>query len=150
MNVKTRIGRDRIMEILPHRPPFLFVDEVVELEGEKRILARRELRAEEPYFAGHFPGRPIMPGVLITEALAQTAGLLIALTAMETGQDAEGRLFYLAKANVKWLEPAFPGEILLLEARFLRILGDLYAFDARAYTQSKEVASGSLVLARIE
>jgi 3-hydroxymyristoyl/3-hydroxydecanoyl-(acyl carrier protein) dehydratase len=138
------------MEILPHRPPFLFVDEVVELKKDKRVLARLALRADEPHFSGHFPGRPIMPGVLITEALAQTAGLLIALSAMASGQDAKGRLFYLAKANMKWLEPAFPGEVLELEAKFLRTLGDLVAFDVRAFTRSKDVATGTLVLARIE
>jgi 3-hydroxymyristoyl/3-hydroxydecanoyl-(acyl carrier protein) dehydratase len=150
MSEKKVIGLEEIMGILPHRPPFLFVDEVTEFKKEKRILARRFLRADEPHFSGHFPGRPLMPGVLITEALAQTAGLLIALTAMEKGEGAQGRMFYLAKANMKWQNPAFPGETLLLEAEYLRTMGDLFAFNVRARTAVKDVAEGSLVLARVE
>ena len=76
------VAREQIEQILPHRSPFLFVDAVRELDAGKRILAELELRADEPHFEGHFPGRPIMPGVLIAEALAQTSGLLLALSAM--------------------------------------------------------------------
>ncbi len=152
MSSKAIIGIEEIKAILPHRPPFLFVDEVVECQPGKRVLARRELGVDEPHFKGHFPERPIMPGVLITEALAQTAGLLIALTAMDRGEEARGRMFYLAKANMKWLDPARPGEVLSLEARWQRTLGDLVAFDVRAFTasRSRDVAAGSLVLARVE
>jgi 3-hydroxyacyl-[acyl-carrier-protein] dehydratase len=144
------VGIEQILRILPHRAPFLFVDEVLELDPGKRILAERELRAEEPHFAGHFPGRPIMPGVLITEALAQTSGLLLALTAIETGEDARGRLFYLARADMKWTEPAMPGETLLLESTHQKTFGALVAFKVRAFTQRKDVASGTLTLARVD
>ena len=74
------IGVDEILKILPHRPPFLFVDQVVELEPNRRILALLELKPESAHFTGHFPEKPIMPGVLIAEALAQTAGLLHGLS----------------------------------------------------------------------
>ena len=80
MHDKALFTLDEILPILPHRPPFLFVDRVLALEPHKSILAERTLRPEEPQFAGHFPGRPIMPGVLVAEALAQTSGLLLGLS----------------------------------------------------------------------
>jgi 3-hydroxyacyl-[acyl-carrier-protein] dehydratase len=142
------IGIDEIERILPHRPPFLFVDRVVELEEDRRILALRELRPEEPHFRGHFPGAAIMPGVLITEALAQTAGLLHAFSAMKSGKaPAPGQLFYLARADMKWTSPARPGETLMLEARFVRSMGALLAFRVRAFTKQREIAAGSLTVA---
>ncbi len=139
---------DDIQRILPHRPPFLFVDRVVELEAGQRILAVRELRPDEPHFAGHFPGTPIMPGVLITEALAQTAGLLHAFSQPAVAAPAEGELFYLARTDMKWTRPVTPGETLMLEARLVRTLGDLIAFRVRAFSKRKDVATGSLTLAR--
>ena len=143
------VAREQIEQILPHRSPFLFVDAVRELDAGKRILAELELRADEPHFEGHFPGRPIMPGVLIAEALAQTSGLLLALSAMERGEEPAGKMFYLARADVKWTEPAEPGQTLELEAQLQRELGPLVAFKVRAYTRRKDVASGTLTLARV-
>ena len=144
------VGPQEIMQILPHRDPFLFVDRVLELKVDEQVLAQRVLREDEPHFAGHFPGRAIMPGVLITEALAQTSGLLLALSAMERGERPQGDIFYLARADMKWTEPVTPGETLLLEARLQRNLGPLTAFRVRAYTRKKDVASGNLTLARVE
>jgi 3-hydroxymyristoyl/3-hydroxydecanoyl-(acyl carrier protein) dehydratase len=147
---KVDVGPQEIMRILPHRDPFLFVDRVLELRVDEQVLAQRVLREEEPHFAGHFPSRAIMPGVLITEALAQTSGLLLALSAMERGERPQGDLFFLARADMKWTEPVTPGETLLLEARLQRNLGPLTAFKVRAYTRKKDVASGNLTLARVE
>jgi 3-hydroxyacyl-[acyl-carrier-protein] dehydratase len=146
---RTEYGPETIERILPHRPPFLFVDRVVGFEAGVSIEAERDLRADEPHFAGHFPGRPIMPGVLITEALAQTSGLLIALTAMEKGEQVEGNLFYLARADMKWTSPVGPGETLVLEAKLDRVLGPLQAFRVRARTRRKDVAAGVLTLAKV-
>lgn len=146
---KTRYGIEDIKRILPHRPPFLFVDRVVALDPGKRILAERDLNSEEPHFAGHFPGTPIMPGVLITEALAQTAGLLHAFSTMDTDDaPAPGQIFYLARADMKWTSPTEPGQTLSLEARLMRSMGGLHAFRVRAFTKQNEVASGSLTLAQ--
>jgi 3-hydroxymyristoyl/3-hydroxydecanoyl-(acyl carrier protein) dehydratase len=87
--------------------------------------------------------------VLITEALAQASGLLLALTAMGGGEDVGGRLFYLARADMKWTEPVSPGETLVLESIHQKTFGALVAFKVRAFTRRKDVAVGSLTLARI-
>ncbi|MFO8074044.1 MAG: 3-hydroxyacyl-ACP dehydratase FabZ [Polyangia bacterium] len=145
-----QVGREEIEELLPHREPFLFVDRVLRLDVDREILAERELRANEPQFAGHFPGRPIMPGVLVTEALAQTAGLLIALSAEQRKERPGGRIFYLARADMKWTAPVEPGDTLELEAKLQRAFGALIAFRVRAYTRRTDVASGSVTLARVD
>ena len=144
------VSTEEITELLPHREPFIFVDRVTELEAGKRILAERELRADEPFFKGHFPGRPIMPGVLITEALAQTSGLLLALTALENRDSSMAKLFYLARADMKWTTPCVPGDTLILESKLVRNLEDLVAFRVRAYKSRADVASGGLTLARVK
>jgi 3-hydroxyacyl-[acyl-carrier-protein] dehydratase len=115
------IGVEEIKRFLPHRPPFLFVDRVLEIEADKRILASLLLRADEPHFRGHFPKKPIMPGVLITEALAQTSGLLHALSSIKReSAPAPGEVFYLARADMKWVSPCKPEETLLLESRLVK------------------------------
>lgn len=138
------IGMEEIQGVLPHRPPFLFVDRVVELVPGERILAQLTLRSDAPHFAGHFPGKPIMPGVLIAEALAQTAGLLHGLS--DNGPE-PGAMFYLARTDMKWTNPCYPGETLNLGAKLVRAMGGLLAFSVRAYVDRADVATGSLTLA---
>ena len=132
---------------MPHRPPFLFVDRVTGLVEDDRILAERHLAAEEPHFAGHFPGEPIMPGVLITEAAAQTSGLLHAFSCEARGEDPRGRLFYLARADMKWTSPCRPGDTLQIESVLQRAMGGLLSFKVRVFTKRADVAVGSLTLA---
>lgn len=138
---------ERIMSVLPHRPPFLFVDEVTRLDPGVSITARRTLRPEEPHFAGHFPGRPVMPGVLVTEALAQTCGLLMGLGAEPADQTA---IYFLAADNVKYTSPAGPGETLTLIAEKEAGHGVFLRFRVEALTRRKRIAAGSLTLARVE
>jgi len=138
-----------IEAILPHRAPFLFVDRVIQLTAGQRIVAELDLRGDEPYFAGHFPGQPMMPGVLLSEAMAQTAGLLLALSARE-GQPCipeTPRFMILTAVNVKFLQPVGPGERLTLHASFVRALGPLIHFAVSATTGRQELATGSIVLA---
>jgi 3-hydroxyacyl-[acyl-carrier-protein] dehydratase len=141
---------DDILPILPHRPPFLFVDRVLKLEPYKSILAERTLRPDEPYFAGHFPGRPIMPGVLVAEALAQTSGLLLGLSdqTTETHAPTVPRIYFLAATSIKYTQPAVPGQVLSLLASSGRALSGLFHFHVEAAVGQKLIASGSLTLAR--
>src|SRR4051794_9199670 len=97
------IDVNTIQTLIPHRYPFLLVDKVVELDVEgKRIIAHKNVTINEPFFQGHFPGQPIMPGVLIIEALAQAGGVL---TQLSLGRDAQSKLFYLVKVdNVRFMK----------------------------------------------
>ena len=145
------ISLNEIQSILPHRPPFLFVDRVIRLEPGRSIAAERELRPDEPHFKGHFPGRPIMPGVLVTDALAQAAGLLIGLS-RKLRADPEARapaLMMLASANMKYVSPSVPGETLELAASLEREFGTLFHFDVEASAGRRVVARGTLVLAEV-
>ena len=137
-----------IKEILPQRTPFLFVDRVIELKAGEKILAEKDLLPEDVFFAGHFPGRPLMPGVLISEALAQTSGLLLGLSALEKNQTEghEKPNFFLASVNMKYLTPAKPGDTLRLEARLVKGFAGLYMFDVAAYEYETRIAKGTLNL----
>jgi 3-hydroxymyristoyl/3-hydroxydecanoyl-(acyl carrier protein) dehydratase len=141
-----------ILPILPHRPPFLFVDRILALEPHKSILAERALRPEEPQFAGHFPGRPIMPGVLVAEALAQTSGLLLGLSDKVTGMPVPSRpkMFFLATTSLKYTRPAVPGDVLRLGASLDKALSGLFRFNVEATVGPNRIASGSLTLAQVE
>jgi 3-hydroxyacyl-[acyl-carrier-protein] dehydratase len=141
-----------ILPVLPHRSPFLFVDRVVKLEPFKSIVAERTLRAEEPHFAGHFPGQPIMPGVLVTEALAQTSGLLLGLSERLEARTppVQARMFYLAAASLKYTHPAVPGDLLVLRAACDKSFGGLFRFQVEATAGRHLIASGSLTLAQVE
>lgn len=152
MNEKALFELPELLNILPHRAPFLFVDRVIKLDPNKLIVAERKLRAEEPYFAGHFPGKPIMPGVLIAEALAQTSGLLIGLSEMisAAAPPQKPKAFFLATTNVKFTHPAVPEDILVLRSTADRQFGELYRFNVEAAAGRNLVASGTLTLAMVE
>jgi len=152
MNHKSVFELDDLLPVLPHRPPFLFVDRVIQLEPHKPIVAERTLRADEPQFAGHFPGRPIMPGVLIAEALAQTSGLLIGLSEMisASAPPEKPKVFFLAVTNIKFTHPAVPGEALVLRATSERQFAALHRFNVEATVGRNLIASGSLTLALVE
>jgi 3-hydroxyacyl-[acyl-carrier-protein] dehydratase len=141
-----------LLPVLPHRPPFLFVDRVTKLEPGKSIVAERRLRPDEPQFAGHFPGRPIMPGVLVAEALAQTSGLLIGLSEILTAAapPAKPKAFFLATTSLKFTHPAAPGDLLVLRAATDRNFGGLYRFSVEAAAGRNVIATGSLTLALVE
>jgi len=142
-----------IKEVLPHRSPFLFVDRVTKLEVGKKIIAEKDLSPDSFFFAGHFPGRPIMPGVLVSEALAQTSGLLMGLTWKESRQSMNQerpKFFFLANVSMKFSTPAKPGETLRLEASMKKKYGRLFFFEVAAYALRREIAKGTLTLAEAE
>jgi 3-hydroxymyristoyl/3-hydroxydecanoyl-(acyl carrier protein) dehydratase len=137
-----------IMEILPHRPPFLFVDRVVKLLPDKMIVTERDLQPDEPHFKGHFPGMPIMPGVLIIDALAQTSGLLWGLSKkVEKQASAAPEIFFLAASNMKFTHPSKPGETLRMTSSKDTSFGAFHVFNVEATSGRNLIAKGSLTLA---
>lgn len=147
-----RFTLDEILEILPHRPPFLFVDKVSKLVPDRLIVTERFIRPDEPFFAGHFPGRPVMPGVLVMDGLAQTCGLLWGFTRKIRGGAVSDvpEIFFLAASNMKFSNPAYPGETLKMTARADRQFGALYAYEVEAVSKRKVIASGNLTLAMVQ
>ncbi len=122
-----------IMEILPHRNPFLLVDYVEEMEPGKRIVAYKNVTMNEPYFQGHFPGHPVMPGVLIVEALAQ-AGCIVALSLPEN----KGKIGYFGGINnCRFKKVVEPGDVLRLEVEMTKMRGPIGVGNAVAYVGDK-------------
>ena len=114
---------EHIQRLLPHRYPFLLVDRVLEFTAGETIVAIKNVTSNEPFFQGHFPGHPVMPGVLIVEALAQASGLLIQLTAA-AGSCLENPLFYLVKVDkARFNAPVVPGDQLRMELEMLQVRG---------------------------
>jgi 3-hydroxymyristoyl/3-hydroxydecanoyl-(acyl carrier protein) dehydratase len=139
-----------IEEVLPHRSPFLFVDRVIELKAPDEIVAEKDLSSDEHFFAGHFPGNPIMPGVLVSEALAQTSELLLGLTWKEKGQlmnQEKPSLLLLAGVSLEFSAPAKPDDTLRLEANLKKRYGTMLLFDVAAYVGNSQVAQETLTMA---
>lgn len=109
-----------IMQMLPHRYPFLMVDRVAKIESN-HIQGVKNISANEPYFQGHFPGHPIMPGVLQLEAIAQVAGILMVKRAEAAGQIA----YFMAADEVKWRKPVRPGDVLVIDVEMTKLRGRL-------------------------
>ena len=138
----------RIMEMLPHRYPFLLVDRVLELEPGVRIKAYKNVTMNEGFFQGHFPGDPIMPGVLILEALAQTGGIFVGST-LEFG--ASGKLFLFTGIDgAKFRRPVVPGDKLMLEAEVVRHKMNIWKMRGRATVDGVLVAEGVFTAAVVD
>jgi 3-hydroxyacyl-[acyl-carrier-protein] dehydratase len=126
----TRIDMRRIMEMIPHRHPFLMIDEVIDVVANERATGIKNVSIEENYFKGHFPTRPVMPGVLIIEAMAQTAAVLVVHT---LGPESEGKLVYFMSVdNARFRRPVFPGDRLDVHVVKQRHRGNVWKFEGRA------------------
>ena len=136
-----------ILHLLPHRYPFLLVDRVVELEPDRRIRALKNVTFNEPYFQGHFPGRPVMPGVLVIEAMAQAGGLLTQLS-LPREKINEGKLFYLVKVdNARFNRMVVPGDQLDIEVVLKRTIRNMALYECVARVDGKDVASAEILCA---
>jgi 3-hydroxyacyl-[acyl-carrier-protein] dehydratase len=139
----TPLGRQEIEEILPHRDPFLLLDEVVELEPGVRVVARKMVRDDEWYLAGHFPGRPIMPGVLIVEAMAQTGAVAVLADEMNRGKLA----LFAGIDDVRFKRIVGPGDELELTCELERVRGPVGRGKATATVDGELAARGTLTFA---
>jgi beta-hydroxyacyl-ACP dehydratase FabZ len=135
----------RILECLPHRYPFLLVDRILETEGDTRVVGLKNVTINEPFFQGHFPGHPIMPGVLIVEAMAQTGGVLL-LSALERPQDKV--VYFMSLDGVKFRRPVVPGDQLRMEVRVLQNRGRTVSLRGEAYV-GETLAAEAEMMARI-
>ncbi|MBW2022658.1 MAG: 3-hydroxyacyl-ACP dehydratase FabZ [Deltaproteobacteria bacterium] len=135
----------QITKILPHRYPFLLVDRIVELEKGRRVVGIKNVTANEPFFQGHFPGNPIMPGVLIVEAMAQTGGVLARLSVQGVpDRSGEDNIYFMAIDKVKFRRPVIPGDQLRFELEALRTGSKVWKMAGKAYVAENLVAEAEL------
>ena len=131
----------RILDVIPHRYPFLLVDRIIEVEGTKRIVGIKNVTINEPFFQGHFPGHPIMPGVLIIEAMAQVGGML--LMGAISG-DEEKVVYFMSLDNVKWRKPVRPGDQLIFELEMTQVRGAVCKMRGLARVDGEVVAEADM------
>jgi 3-hydroxyacyl-[acyl-carrier-protein] dehydratase len=132
---------NEIMKLLPHDYPFLLVDRVLELENEKRIVALKNVTFNEPFFHGHFPGKPIMPGVLIIEAMAQAGGIL----AFKSFPNKTGSVFFIGIDNCRFRKPVVPGDQLKLAVEVVKHKMDIWVFEGKASVDNEIVAEAKIM-----
>jgi 3-hydroxyacyl-[acyl-carrier-protein] dehydratase len=135
-----------IVQLLPHRYPFLLVDRVLECNPGKNIRALKNVTYNEPFFQGHFPGRPLMPGVMIIEALAQTAGILAFVTAGVVPNH-ETKFYFVGIDKARFRKPVEPGDQLILTVALERALKGIWKFSSTALVGDIEVANAEMMVA---
>lgn len=128
---------DRLLELLPHRYPFLLVDRILDIDGDNSAVGIKNVTFNEPFFVGHFPGRPIMPGVLIVEGMAQTAGA-ICLQACKSGTPAV--VYFMTIDNAKFRRPVGPGDTLEYKLRKVHRRSNVWKFSGEAWVKDAKVA----------
>lgn len=136
-------GIETILEHLPHRYPFLLVDRVVDWEANQRMTALKNVTFNEPFFQGHFPGHPIMPGVLIIEALVQVGGLLAYVSEPEA---TEGRhVYFIGIDKARFRRPVIPGDQLRMEVSVNKYRGKVWQFEGAAFVEDERAADAQLM-----
>jgi 3-hydroxyacyl-[acyl-carrier-protein] dehydratase len=140
----TAIDIKEILDLLPHRYPFLLIDRVIECEPGKRILALKNVTINEPFFPGHFPHHPIMPGVMVIEAMAQAAAILASKSSGKR-PDANSVVYFLGIDEARFKSPVAPGDQLLLEARLERHLKGVWRFRTEAKVGERLAAEAKLM-----
>jgi len=139
------IERSEIETLIPHRPPFLWIDRVEELEPGIRCVAVKFVDPANPIFAGHFPAKPILPGIFLIEAMAQTAGVMLGSAAPQKDEKSTGGVALLASVNrFKFLKPVSPGQELRIETKKLTEVGQLVCVGGTVWVGGEMVASGEL------
>ena len=132
----------RIMQLLPHRPPFLLIDRIIDMDADLSGTGIKNVTMNEPFFVGHFPGRPVMPGVLIVEAMAQTAG---ALVVNHKGSEVEGSLVYFMTIDkARFRKPVVPGDTLHLAVRRIQQRSRVWRYEGKARVAGALVAEAEI------
>lgn len=135
-----------VLQHLPHRYPFLLIDRVVDFKAGEYLKGYKNVTYNEPFFVGHFPHRPVMPGVLILEALAQATGIL-AFKTTQTKPTEKSLYYFVGIDNARFKQPVEPGDQLFLEVRVLRTVRGVWKFSGEATVDGKVVASGEIMCA---
>ncbi|HZC59158.1 MAG TPA: bifunctional UDP-3-O-[3-hydroxymyristoyl] N-acetylglucosamine deacetylase/3-hydroxyacyl-ACP dehydratase [Chthoniobacterales bacterium] len=135
-----------VMAVLPHRYPFLMVDRILSFEGDNKIVGSKQVSINEPYFQGHFPGHPVMPGVLQVEAMAQVASILLRKQFDRT----DGIGYFLSADDIKFRKPVTPGDMLVIEAELLRAKANVGKASCRCLVNGEVVSEGTLMFAFVE
>jgi 3-hydroxyacyl-[acyl-carrier-protein] dehydratase len=146
MTDPTQLDIHAVLKLLPHRYPFLLVDRVLELKPGESIRALKNVTYNEPFFTGHFPGRPVMPGVMIIEALAQAAGILTFVSSNIVPHE-ETRFYFVGIDKARFRKPVEPGDQLLLTAQLERSLRGIWKFSTSARVGQVEVAHAEMMVA---
>ncbi len=135
------IDINEILTLLPHKYPFLLVDRVLEFEPAKRIIAIKNVTVNEPFFQGHFPSRPIMPGVIILEAMAQAGGIL----AFKSFPGMKGSVFFTGIDGARFRKPVTPGDQLRFDVAVVKHRREIWVFEAKAYVEDDVVAEARIM-----
>jgi len=135
------IDINEIMQLMPHSYPFLLVDRIIEFEPAKRVVGIKNVTFNELFFTGHFPGRPIMPGVLIVEALAQTGGVL----AFKSFPDKKGLVFFTGIDDSRFRKPVIPGDQIKLVLEVVKHRREIWVFEGKAYVDNDIVAEARIM-----
>ncbi|MGD9231781.1 MAG: 3-hydroxyacyl-ACP dehydratase FabZ [Desulfobacterales bacterium] len=141
--MKKNFDIQKIMNLLPHRYPFIMIDRILELVPGEKVVALKNVTINEPFFQGHFPGSPIMPGVLMIEAMGQAGAVLAAKSLPEEEQ---GSLIYFMGMNkVKFRKPVVPGDQIIFEIKFLKQRAKVFKMSGMAFVDEKRVAEAELM-----
>ncbi len=136
-----RIDIERVQEMIPHRAPFLLIDRVVDVVADQSAVGIKCVSINDPWFQGHFPGRPVMPGVLIIESMAQTATVLVVET---LGSEAQGKLVYFRSVDsARFRKPVVPGDWMRVQVRKERRRANVWKFSGEAHVDGVQVAEAS-------
>ncbi len=130
-----------LMRLLPHRYPFLLVDKIIEIDGDRSAIGIKNVTVNEPHFTGHFPTQPVMPGVLIVEAMAQTAG---AICINNAGDDSPSLVYFMTIDGAKFRKPVVPGDRLEIHVKKVKQRGSIWKFECEAKVDGGKVAEATI------
>ncbi|MFK7902636.1 MAG: 3-hydroxyacyl-ACP dehydratase FabZ [Nitratireductor sp.] len=146
-NTLGRIEVKELFKLLPHRYPFLLIDKIIDVKDDTTAIGIKNVTVNEPHFTGHFPGEPIMPGVLIVEAMAQTAG---AICAKFNGAEDQKLVYFMTIDDARFRQPVVPGDVLEIHVNKTKQRGNIFKYDCVAMVDGKKVAEAKIGAMMVE